>query len=85
MRGVNPRKAPLCTKQQTQADRIDLPESVMPTVSNFPSTSPTTCADAALKGANGVVKMVEGRRLGTKRAAHVRTASMRMDMCSEVR
>ena len=57
----------------------------MPTVNSLPNTSPTTCADAALKGAKGVLNIVDGRRLGTRRAAHVRTASIRMDLCSEVR
>ena len=62
-----------------------LPWSVIPTVSSLPTTSPTNCADAALNWAKGVVKMVEGRRLGTRRDAHVRTASIRIDLCSDVR
>ena len=57
----------------------------MPTVSIFPSTSPTTCVEAAEKGMNGVVKIEGGRRDGTRREAQVRTASMRIALCSEVR
>ena len=61
------------------------PWSVIPTVSSLPTTSPTNCADAALNWAKGVVKMVGGRRLGTRRDAQVRTASIRIDLCSDVR
>ena len=57
----------------------------MPTMSSLPRTSPTTCADAALNATKGVVNIVGGNRVGTNNAAQVRTASILIEVCSDVR
>ncbi len=74
-----------CMSAQHRQRTAGQPGSVIPTVSSFPRTSPTTWAEAALNGTKGVVKMAEGRRLGSSKAVHAFTASVLTDLWSELR